>query len=179
MRLLGARFTAPRVVWPGREPMSRLSPCAPVTPRRLGAKFRPSNSAERRLAPLRHFGIADNRFATRDVVCQVVQFFRDAAQYLLDVRLDSDICQSSRMVGLRMIIVRTTRIPMKRRDPKNVTPRWLDYRGRLCRSGVAQAPTAELRQPAGIERVDPSGLGRRSGAQPNGSHKTSAPVALQ
>jgi hypothetical protein len=88
--------------------MSRLSPYTPVTPRRLGAKFRPANSAERRLAPLRHFGIADNRFATRDVVRQVVQFFRDAAQYLLDVRLDGDICQSSRMVGLRMIIVRTT-----------------------------------------------------------------------
>lgn len=85
--------------------MSRLSPCAPVTPRRISARFRPPNSAERRLAPLRHFGIAENRFANRDIVRQAVQFFRDAPQYLLDVRLDGDICQSSRMVGLRMIIV--------------------------------------------------------------------------
>jgi len=36
---------------------------------------------------------------------QVIQFFRDAAQYLLDVRPGGYVCQSSRMVGLRKIIV--------------------------------------------------------------------------
>jgi hypothetical protein len=52
-----------------------------------------------------HFGSAEIRLATRDSARQVIQFFRDPAQYLLDVRLDGDICQSSSMVGLRMIIV--------------------------------------------------------------------------
>jgi hypothetical protein len=41
----------------------------------------------------------------RDIVREAIQFVRDATQNLLDVLLDGYICQSSRTVGLRMIIV--------------------------------------------------------------------------
>jgi hypothetical protein len=57
---------------------------------------------------LRHLGvfkIAGAGFASRDIVREVIQFVRNAAQYLLDVPLDGQICQSSRMVGLRKVII--------------------------------------------------------------------------
>jgi hypothetical protein len=85
--------------------MSRPSPCAWLTPRPIGARSRPAKSAELGLAPLQHFGITEIGLASRDIVREAIQFFRDVAQYLLDVRLDGYICQSSGMVGLRMIIV--------------------------------------------------------------------------
>jgi hypothetical protein len=52
---------------------------------------------------LQHFGIAGIGFASRDIVREAIQFFGDATQNLLDVLLDGYICQSSRVVGLRMV----------------------------------------------------------------------------
>jgi hypothetical protein len=44
-------------------------------------------------------------FVRRDIFGEVIQFIRDATQNLRDVLLDSYICQPSRTVGLRVIMV--------------------------------------------------------------------------
>jgi len=66
---------------------------------------KPSRQVYCRLRHLGVFEIAGAGFASRDIVREVIQFVRNAAQYLLDVRLDGHICQSSRMVGLRKVII--------------------------------------------------------------------------
>ena len=83
--------------------MSRLSPCARAALLRIGVRSRPAKSAEPWRAPLQHFGIAGVDIASRDIVREAIQFFGDATQNLLDVLLDGYICQSSRVVGLRMV----------------------------------------------------------------------------
>jgi hypothetical protein len=49
-------------------------------------------------------GIAEIGFAHRDLFREVIKFCCDASQNFFDVPLDGYICQSPRMVGLRMII---------------------------------------------------------------------------
>ena len=69
---------------------------------------KPSRQIYCRLRHLGVFKIAGAGFASREIVREVIQFVRNAAQYLLDVRLDGYICQSSRMIGLLMIIAWVT-----------------------------------------------------------------------
>jgi hypothetical protein len=53
-------------------------------------------------------GITEIGSIRRNLVCEAIQVFRDATQNLFDVPLDGYICQSPRMVGLRMIIAWVT-----------------------------------------------------------------------
>ena len=66
---------------------------------------KPSRQVYYRLRHLGVFKIAGAGFASREIVREVIQFVRNAAQYLLDVRLNGHTCQSSRMVGLREVII--------------------------------------------------------------------------
>jgi hypothetical protein len=56
------------------------------------------------LPAFQYLAIAGIGFAGRAILREAIQFIRDATQNLFDVPLDGYICQSSRMVGLRMII---------------------------------------------------------------------------
>jgi len=67
-------------------------------------------------------GITEIGSIRRNLVCEAIQFFRDAAQNLFDVPLEGYICQSPRMDGLLMIIrwvTHTDETPLFRR----VSPR--------------------------------------------------------
>jgi hypothetical protein len=52
-----------------------------------------------------HLGMATIDFARADFVREVIQFFRNAAQHLLHVRLDGHVRQSPRVVSFCVIVV--------------------------------------------------------------------------
>jgi hypothetical protein len=53
---------------------------------------------------LLHLGMAAIDFGGRDIVREVIQFFRNAAQHLLQVLLDSYVRQPPCVVSFRVII---------------------------------------------------------------------------